>query len=722
MEEPSRIEKVNNGSLVAFEEWMDIYSCDIERFAFQYGYSPEQSGKVAEATFGKIVTVVKTYVNEDNIQLELYKIAVEKCTLSELISPLPSGILAFEEDEQLHNQIVQLTREERLVFILSRFHSMSDEEVAVIIGISVDEVRRSLTATFYHLKGGNLEKRLEFLDKSYRRVRSSFRKEMVFRDPVKNLTEVRVEKKSITKKVLFSWIAGVLLLIILLTISVVTSDEYKKSSDEKYLARLKTSFENEIATKFKTLGLVEPKREEQEFYGDMNGHDERQQFEELTKKLQMQITANERINRGNVQEQYEEIMANLEYPSEMIAKLLKNPLTEDRAASEAFIKTYINEVNWISSLYSVALYEYEGVISEKLENGTIDVEKLLLKKNTYPEELRKVLGTMEDQNLGLFNDSEWNYLYPIYLESEVGSAIRDSIHEDFKGYITFLETNPINYSAIHSESTLQQMADYIVELENVLLTDQQEDRSYQNVLNYYNNLFYDGFIRNEDGRLRGSDGKLKKEYRSAWGKLANTGEDSPSAYIMKQIVKEMEESDWETSDSLERLEHHHLYDAVGLAKRGDLHLFSFESAIQENGNEVAVNDPEYVREVETTYVNFSKGHMYSTLAGVKPLVVFGAYLYANEQEDPKTMWHLTNYESNSLTEEEYITNWKKQKYDVGEADTLFAEMGPITLNDVPIIPISYRDGEDLIYDGWLIWDEGIGIWLIETAPEAIVEQ
>lgn len=179
-----------------------------------------------------------------------------------------------------------------------------------------------------------------------------------------------------------------------------TSDEYKKSSDEKYLARLKTSFENEIATKFKTLGLVEPKREEQEFYGDMNGHDERQQFEELTKKLQMQITANERINRGNVQEQYEEIMANLEYPSEMIAKLLKNPLTDDRAASEAFIKAYINEVNWISSLYGVALYEYEGVISEKLENGTIDVEKLLLKKIHIQKSLEKFWEQWKIKTLG----------------------------------------------------------------------------------------------------------------------------------------------------------------------------------------------------------------------------------------------------------------------------------------------------------------------------------
>lgn len=722
MGESGRVKKVKNGDFVAFAEWMDIYSCDIERFAFQYGYSPGQAGEVAEDTFREIVQLMKTHVNEDSVQLDLYKIAIKKISSFGLISPIQSGILAFEEDEQLHHQIVHLTSREKLAFILSQFHEMNDEEVAAIIGIPVEDTRLTLTAAYHQLEGGNLEKRLEFLDKSYRRIRPSFRKEMVFQGPVESLTEVRIEKKSITKKALFSWIAGVILLIILLTISVVTSEEYKKSSDEKYLARLKTSFENEMATTFMTLGLVEPKGEEQEFYRDMFGYDERQQLEKLTKKLQKQLTNNEKINRENVQKQYGEIMGNLEFPSEMVAKLLKKPLTDDRASSEAFIKTYITKVNWISDLYRVALYEDKGVITEKLENGTVDVEELLLKKNTYPEEIRTVLGAMGEQNIGLVNDSEWDYFHPIYLENEVGLAIRDSIHEDFRGYLTFLETNPFNYLAIQSGSTLQQTADYIIELESTLLVDQQEDQLYQNVLSYYNNVFYERFILNEDGRLTGSDGKLKKEYRLAWEKLADTGENSPVGYIMQQIVKEMEESDWKTSDRLERLEYHHLYDAVGFAKRGDLQLFSFESVIQERGNEVAVNDPEYVQEVEKTYVKFSKGHRLNALVGVKPVVILGVYLYANEQEDPKTMWYLSNRESLSLTLKEYVDTWKKQEYQIENADILVTEIGSNELNGVPLTPISYKHKDDFVYDGWIILDEGTETWLIETAPKTILEQ
>lgn len=722
MEESEWIEKVKNGDLVAFAEWMDIYSCDIERFAFQYGYSPEQAGEVAEDAFREIVQLMKTYVNEDSVQLDLYKVAIKKFSDFELISPIPSSILTFEEDEQLHHQIVQLTSGEKLALILSQFHGMNDEEVAAIIGIPVDDARRTLTAAYHQLEGGNLEKRLEFLDKSHRRIRSVFRKEMVFQDPVESLIGVRIEKKSMTKKALFSWIAGVSLLIILLTISVVTSEEYKRSSDEKYLARLKTSFENEMATKYMTLGLVEPKGEEQEFYSNMFGYDERQQFEGVTKKIQEQLTNNEKINRKNVQEQYGEIMGNLEIPSEMVAKLLKKPLTDDRASSEAFIKAYITKINWISDLYRVALYEHKGVITEKLKNGTIDVEKLLLKKNTYPEEIRTVLGAMGDQNLGLVKDSEWDYFYPLYLENEVGLAIRDSIHEDFRGYMTFLETNPINYLAIQSGSTLQQMVGYIVELENTLLVDQQEDRSYQNILDYYNYLFYEGFIRNEDGRLTGSDGKLKKEYRLAWEKLAITGGNSPLAYIMQQVVKEMEESDWETSNSLARLEYHHLYDAVGFAKRGDLQLFTLESDVQESGNEVAVNDPEYIQEVETTYVKFSKGHRLNALVGVKPVVILGVYLYANEQEDPKTMWYLSSRESLSLTLKEYVSTWKKQEYQIEKADILVTEIGSNELNGVPLTPISYKHEDDFVYDGWIILDEGTGAWVIEAAPKSVVKQ
>jgi len=722
MGESEWIEKVRNGDLVAFAEWMDIYSCDIEQFAFQYGFSPEQAGEVAEATFRDIVQLLKTDINEDSVQLELYKIAIKKFSDFELISPIPSSILAFEEDEQLHHQIVQLRSEEKLALILSQFHGMNDEEVAAIIGIPVDDARRTLTAAYHQLEGENLGNRLEFLGKSYRRIRSSFRKEMVFQGPVESLTELRIEKKSITKKALFSWIAGVVLLIILLTISVVTSEEYKKSFDEKYLANLKTSFENEMATMFMTLGLVEPKGEEQEFYRDMFGYDERQQFEQLTKILHKQLTNNEKINRENVQKQYEEIMGNLDIPSEMVAKLLKKPLTDDRASSEAFIKEYLNKINWISDLYSVSLYEHKGIITEELENGMIDVEELLLKKNTYPEEIRTVLGAMGDQNIGLVKESERDYFYPLYLENEVGIAIRDSIHEDFRGYLTFLETNPFNYMAIQSEFTLQQIADYLVELENTLLVDQQEDRLYQNVMSFYSHIFYDRFILNEDGRLTGSDGKLKKEYRLAWEKLANSGENSPLAYIMQQIVKEMEESDWETSAILDRLEYHHLYDAVGFAKREDLQLFTLESVMQESGNEVAINNPEYIQEVETTYVKFTKGHGLNALVDVKPVVILGVYLYANEQQDPKTMWHLTNRESLSLTLKEYVTTWRKQEYQIEKADILVEEIGSNVLNGVPLTPISYEYEGDFVYDGWLILDEETGAWLIETAPKVIVKQ
>ncbi|KAA0944011.1 sigma-70 family RNA polymerase sigma factor [Sporosarcina sp. ANT_H38] len=720
MKEFELMQKVRAGEREAFEKWMDIYSGDIERFAVQFGCSLKQAGEVAEKTFRKLHIQLESFDNEASLVCALYKNVLNSLAFAQREIQENESILAFKEDQELHDQIVKLEMRIKVPFILSEFHKLDELEIAAIMDTSPEGVQQAITAAHNQLEDAQLEKRLEFLDKSYLRMRTSFRKEMVFQDLVKSSTEVRSDKKSITKKALFLWIGGVLLLVILFTISVVTSEEYKKSSDEKYLAHLNTSFENEMATKYMELGLVEPKGEMEVSYGDTYGQDERQQFEQLTKKLQKQLTNNEKINRENVQEQYEEIMGNLEYPSEMIAKLLKNPLTDDRAASEAFIKAYINKVNWVSDLYRFALFEHREVITEKLEYGTIDIEKLLLEKNTYPEEVREILEAIGDQNIGLFNDSG-NKFFPIYVNNEVSLAIRDSIHEDFRGYMTFLESNSMNYWVDGSEFSLEETLNYIIELENTLLVDQQEDISYQNVLGFYNNLFYEGFIRNEDGRLTGSDGKLRKEYRSAWEKLANIGVNSPSAHIMQQIVKEMEESDWEKSDSLERLEYHHLYEAVGLAKRGDLHLFTFESVIPESGSEVAINDPEYIQEVETTYLKFSSGHQLSTLAGVEPLVVFGVYLYANEQEDPKTMWHLTNYESISLTEEEFITNWKKQKYDIGQADTLY-EMGTNTLNDVPIVPISYTKGGDPIYDGWLIWDEGVEIWLIETAPKAIVEQ
>ena len=119
------------------------------------------------------------------------------------------------------------------------FHKLDDLEIAAIMDTSLEEVQQAITAASRDLEDAQLEKRLEFLNKSYRRMKSSFRKEQVFAKPQKELQATGKLKQSISKKTMISWIAGILILLSLIIVPVVTSEEYKIASAEKYLERLK---------------------------------------------------------------------------------------------------------------------------------------------------------------------------------------------------------------------------------------------------------------------------------------------------------------------------------------------------------------------------------------------------------------------------------------------------------------------------------------------------
>ena len=81
-------------------------------------------------------------------------------------------------------RLCSLEEKAKLSLILSQFHGMNEVEIAMITGISADAVEESLAQAVKQLTveidSSLLEKRLEFLHKSYGRINSSFRKDQVF--------------------------------------------------------------------------------------------------------------------------------------------------------------------------------------------------------------------------------------------------------------------------------------------------------------------------------------------------------------------------------------------------------------------------------------------------------------------------------------------------------------------------------------------------------------
>ena len=195
----------------------------------------KQAADVAEETFRKLHNQLDSIGNEESLVCILYKNALKSLAYVQQADPPNETIFPFEEDQELHDQIVKLETENKVPFILSQFHKLDDLEIAAIMDTSLEEVQQAITVVSRDLGDAQLEKRLEFLNKSYRRMKSSFRKEQVFAKPQKELRATGKLKQSISKKTMISWVAGILILLSLIIVPVVTSEEYKMASDEKVL-------------------------------------------------------------------------------------------------------------------------------------------------------------------------------------------------------------------------------------------------------------------------------------------------------------------------------------------------------------------------------------------------------------------------------------------------------------------------------------------------------
>ena len=121
-------------------------------------------------------------------------------------------------------------------------------------------------------------------------------------------------------------------------------EEYQKSSVEKYVERIKVSFEKEVEKKFDELGF--PETIEQDDYEFISGFADapRSDFDAMIRRIERQLSRNEEIDKKEIKKEYKEILEQLQLPSEMAEQLIKNPLTNDKRKSEEFINLYVEKL------------------------------------------------------------------------------------------------------------------------------------------------------------------------------------------------------------------------------------------------------------------------------------------------------------------------------------------------------------------------------------------
>lgn len=673
VEEFELIQKVKAGEIKAFEKWMDPHSEAIERFAIQYGCSLKQAGEVAEQTFRSFRERLDSMGEEDSLVYTLYSNALQVLENIQIVNPSTETIFLFEEDQQLHNQIVQLEVGKKVPLILSAFHLMDDLGIATITDTSPEIVKQRLTEVHFDLGEVNLDKRLTFLCKSYGRLKSSFRKELVFEKPRNEIQPTTKLKQSISKKAMISWIAGIIILLSLVIVPIVTGEEYKIASAEKYLERLHVSFEKEIGNRYTELGLTESTEEDEENNHSEYGKRQREEFKSMMNRYKGVLTKNGELDKKKVEKEYKKIIKTLELPSEMTARLFQNPLTDDLEKSEEFMNVYLEQHNIIQQSYYRILFEDNHFIDNAVVDGVMDADKFMEEKETYPKELRLALAGMIKQNIYSTSIKEWGTIAPVFQKNDFSAKFRSSIHTDLGGFITVLEVVPlVTYPGL--AQPLEASIDYLLEIEKTLLATTLNSDVFLTLSWTYNELFHEIIGRGEPLNVFGPDGEVKEEFRVGWERIASAGEGSPSAHIMKTIISEMEAENWTKQNNHYWIPEYDLTRALEVAKLGSLETFSVGKILQTGTsiNKVSFPDGNFEQLVQETFHAFGNGYDQSVLQGVSPPIIIGVYFYADKQGNPEMMWHLFNdhNEQNTETLREYISDWKQTDIDLYSLDSL----------------------------------------------------
>ncbi|QUW23230.1 hypothetical protein JSQ81_06750 [Sporosarcina sp. Marseille-Q4063] len=721
--------QLKTGDREAFVKWMGDHSKKIEQLAVQYGCSSLQVQQITEATFRKLYNQLTEVEDENHLRLFMYKAAL--ILIKNMEQPdEKEKLLPFEEDQQLHEKIISLEDENKIALLLFYFHGMTEKEIEFITGLPENEVMNLIAESREKLGRNQLqiEKQLKFLSKSYERLRFSFTYENVFEE--QQVKSEPILKPKSSKKVLLSWIAGIVTLLTLITVSVVTGEEYQRSSTEKYIERLKISFEKEVENQFDKLGF--PETIEENDYGFASGlaGTPRRDFDSMIRRYERLLSRNEPIDRKKIKNEYEEILEQLQLPSEMAEQLIKNPLTNDKRKSEQFINSYLEKLSYIQESFYSIYYDHHQIIEDALVDEEIDIEKFMAKKDMYPEDFQKILTGLEKQNYYPVSIPNVAPFYPKYQTNEFSKKIRNALHEDVGGYMTMLETEPL-FNVQSLDFSLNQSIDYLIDMEKTLLASDQSAMHYGMLSHTYSTLFSALVIdekkkgvyaeHSETVEIFDEHGAVKEEYRAIWEKIANIGGDSPAAFIMKKIIGEMKASDWKKSKSYQRLNQHHIYDALSYAHDNRLKLFTIEEFIGYGTMTTYVQDSEYQLEVKELYENFSYDHNLMTLENANPLIIIGVYYYANELEDPETMWQLFNHEYVTVSYEDYMKNWTKTDSILEQVESIFVEMvGDASINGSHIVPVGYeKDGTiglekdgTVDYFARMIYDNADGIWTI----------
>lgn len=516
----------------------------------------------------------------------------------------------------------------------------------------------------------NFEKRMEFLKKSYERVPSSFNPDEVFRKiDEEGKSHPHEQKKSIKNNMrqrITVWAVSIASVFIIGLIGVGYLADQKENSEEnnidsaeldEYIEELKAKYEVEKEKRREILKLDE---EHFELYLGSNSMS-LLSMESFIKTTKQNANAKEIMLK-----QYNRAVEQLKLPSEMIQELKNNPLTEDEQGSIEFIATYREKLRRLLFVYATINSQNYDAIKEFEVSSSVDKAEIIMHTtNSFPKQLQNIINTMKEQSIRLETNEHLGGIGARYYESQLHQELNSKLHPNTYGYRQMLIYEPYTFAGV-LEYPLVESSSIILDMEYTLINVEQDSTLYPILKSYYIRMFNVIMKGSDNTNIFDADGVLLPEYQEAWRNMASGGQATPMRYILEPIIREMEASGWRESASWASLNYEDLEEALVLYREGLLEEYMYGERPDFQDVAIRLPDASFEWEVQALYESFKKSYDKSLLKGISPVHVLAMFDYANELDDPETMYYLTNenylkYDESGIeyTLEMYVENWRK---------------------------------------------------------------
>lgn len=588
------------------------------------------------------------------------------------------------------------------------------------------------------MENNKFEKRMELLKKSYERIPSSFNSEEVLRkideesaNSMKD--EISFNKNNRFKRNLTVWavsIASVFLFGFITAFFMfeqqdVTVEMAGQEITQEYIVGLKKEYAIEREKRREIL-----KMEEQKFGSLVFVSEADSLISHLTNNRYIKVLNSLENGRERLDSGLENALTALKLPSEMVKEVVENPLTNDEQGSITFLASYRSKVQSLIAVYDEILSENREAVKEYEVSPTVDkAEVMMLSRNKFPEQLQNSIGTMQEQSIHLYTVGKTDEIATRYYDSNLHKDMKYNFHENTLGYVDMMAKEPYLFGSTLNYS-LEEMAWIIWEMEKTLLNVEKDSALYPVMESYYVMIFNTIIDGAKSSKASDEQGRIHDEYRNLLKSIVS-GEATPLTYIVKPIITEMEASDWRQSKSLDALAYYDLIDALEFARAGQLEKIMYGERPDIGDHSISLPNLVFEKEIISLYYEFKKSYDKSIFKGKSPIYVVGVFDYANDMEDPETMFHLFHENVGNESGEEfnvewYTANWRKGFSLFKEADQVVFSEDTMNRNDNTFFaPIQILKNEEVIKGVNLLLDEN-KIWhlheaLLEPLPSYEIE-